>query len=884
MKKHLKITGAVFLVLLLILIIPMGVFLGLAALNTEKAEDFFPTNHILRIEVESVSSLIDNLTQWSAAEIILTEPEMADFYQSFLEWKNNPLRENGLVKRALSLQADILFNDQFQSMIIVDMGWRSSLYKLLLQVESVLNMSTVEIQSRNYERKLYSAVTLPPKKGEENPEDQVIYLYSRGNILLICTDESFLQETLAGAPFPSKERLDYTFGNKPDLKIHLNTERLLDLFAEDFPELMQIKDQISFHKEILLAVNVEDDRINLEGYIPFDTDSPEINNYLNRDPGLLQAPRSLPPSVNILTGFRYSNLDDLLTMANSVLPDKEKIDLTSYDPLTESLLGLTTAELLTNWLGNEAGAFTLQGYSSSPVFFTEIGNRKNLTKVLDALKENLLVKVKDNLLLDDTRVTLLSLPGPLKGLLEVFTGPLDMPFLIIEGDYLYISSNPETLAHLSKELRNRSRLATTGSFKSVTGQIPERSPLLFYYDLNTAMPRFLLNNQVHTKLLRYYEKGHFYLSYHRQEIRFQFHGEKALEKETTPFPGFPVDTKEKIFSPVQVGDMGESRLPEFAFMNNNDELIITNFLGTTVSRTVMPNKSTLLEIIPKEGVLTFGEKGFLTVPMGGISLGQMNETFPWEWTFDPIPFDGGYLIFNRNERQLVKIEGYKREAIGLPFSKMIINPPSTWKNQYLGVYPKDLFGSYYILDNRGNPLENWPQKAGSLSLQSPQLFEYEGKIHAMFLTQKGTLDIRNKNGETVLTLSLDGTFLSPPISFKGEQGTLIGVINNKGTITVLTPSGEIISSWDVRIPESEDTRLLAYDVDRDGKDELFLHSAGSRIYGWQSDLSPIPGFPVAGHFKPGFIDVDADGKIEMITGGMDEKIHAYTILLLNEEK
>ncbi|MDC7223908.1 MAG: VCBS repeat-containing protein, partial [Spirochaetales bacterium] len=837
-------------------------------------------NHILRVEVDSVSTLLDNLTEWSAAEIILSEPEMKDVYQSFLEWKNNPLRENPLVKRTLSLEADILFNDQFQSLIIVDLGWRSSLYKLFLQLEAVLKISPLEIESRSFERKIYSAVTLPPQKGDTSGVDQRIFLYSRGNILLVVTDESFLQETLAGAPYPPRDRLAYSFEKRPDLKIHLNTEKLLDLFGEDFPELALFKEKVSFHKEILLAVNVEDERINLEGYIPFDTESPEMINYLTTDPGLLMVPKSLPPSVNILTGFRYNDLNALLAMVNSFLPEEDQIELENFDSITKSLLGLTTEELLTDWLGNEAGAFTLEGYSSSPVFFAEIGNNKNLDKVLEALKESLFVKAKDNLLLDETRITMLTLPGPLKVILELFTGPLDTPFLIAEGDYLYISDNPETLAHLSRELKGRDSLASSGSFKTVTGRLPERSPLLFYYDLNTAMPRFLLSNQVHTKLMRYYEKGHFYLSYHQQEIRFQFHGEKAPVKETRPFPGFPVDTKEAIFSPVMTGDLGESILPEFSFMNKNDELIITNFFGTPLSRTVMPRKSTLLEILPGEGVLTFGEKGFLTVPMGGISLGQLDEPFPWDWTFSPVPFGGDYLLFNKESQQLVRLGRNGQTDLGRPYAKTILNPPDTWKNQYIAVYPKDLFGSYYLLNSSGNPQENWPQKAGSLSLHGPRFFEYKGKIHLMFLTQKGTLDIRDRKGESLhMPLTLDGTFLSPPLSFRGEQGTLIALINSKGTVTILTPEGEIIREWDLRIPESEETRFTAYDVDGDGLDELFLHSVGNRIYGWRSDFTEIPGFPVPGHYRPEFLDLDADGTIEMITGGMDDKIHGYTIRL-----
>ncbi|WP_028973037.1 hypothetical protein [Spirochaeta cellobiosiphila] len=881
MKVFLKTLGIISITIVAIIAITVGTFAILALLDHGKSSDYFPTDSTLRIEVTSVGDLIEELTDWEVSDIVLSEPEMKDIYQSFLEWKNNPVRENFLVKRAMSLDANILFNDNFDPLIIINMGWRSFVNRIILWSEPLLGFSPIEIKKTNFEGHSYFTI-IPPKKTQaeevEAKESKPIYVFIKGKILLISTNEKFIQDTLMGAPFAQTHQLNYSFSTNPLIKIHLNTQKLVQMFQKDFPDLIPLSNRLNFNKETLLAVDIKKGEINLEGYTPFHTDTEDLVEYLSYDPGYLRVPQYLPDSVNILTGFRFRNFDSLINLVNNFIDNKKQINLSNFDVLTKSILGLSSQELVTDWLGREAGAFTLKGYSSNPVMFVEIENQENLDKVFEKLKNNLFIKAKDNLVIDKIRVASLNFPAPLMKVLEVFTGPIDTPYMVRKGNYLYLSNNPETLAHLLKEIKGKNYLSDSKSFKNVTGKLPSRSPFLFYYDLNSAMPRFLLSQNVLAKIFRLYEKGHFYISYHQEEIRFQFHGDKSPITGTTNFPGFPVDTHEKINSQVIVGDIGESALPELSFLNTKNEMIITNMIGIKLSRTTMPDRTSLLKAVPQIGILTYGSSGFLSIPIEGIGMDQQEKKVEWDWTFDPTPYKDGYIIFDKSLQKLIYLRDNGSYPLPQIYTKNILAPPSVLENRYLGIYPKDIFGTYYITDDEGIPLASWPQRAGSVAIKGPQLIRDKNQIYSIFLTQKGILEIRDVEGSLIHDpVEMEGTFYSSPAIIKNKREHDVVIINKDGDITIFSLKGEIQNQFKVKIPNSETAGIIGYDINDDGIEELFLYGAGSKIYGWTKEGKLLEGFPVEGHFKPVFTDLDSNGIPEMITGGLDRKIYAYTV-------
>mgnify|MGYP000453629335 CR=1 FL=1 len=73
------------------------------------------------------------------------------------------------------------------------------------------------------------------------------------------------------------------------------------------------------------------------------------------------------------------------------------------------------------------------------------------------------------------------------------------------------------------------------------------------------------------------------------------------------------------------------------------------------------------------------------------------------------------------------------------------------------------------------------------------------------------------------------------------------------------------------------SRMIAYDIDRDGIDELFIYGARNFVIGLDAKLEMLPGFPVAGGRKPAFGNLNNDAWLEMIVAGFDDKLYVYEL-------
>lgn len=79
----------------------------------------------------------------------------------------------------------------------------------------------------------------------------------------------------------------------------------------------------------------------------------------------------------------------------------------------------------------------------------------------------------------------------------------------------------------------------------------------------------------------------------------------------------------------------------------------------------------------------------------------------------------------------------------------------------------------------------------------------------------------------------------------------------------------------VKTGAADDYRITLLDVTGDGKDEIFVSGGGNALYGFTSGFAPLDGFPLAGTGTPYLLDIDGDSFPELITHGIDSKVHAY---------
>jgi hypothetical protein len=193
-----------------------------------------------------------------------------------------------------------------------------------------------------------------------------------------------------------------------------------------------------------------------------------------------------------------------------------------------------------------------------------------------------------------------------------------------------------------------------------------------------------------------------------------------------------------------------------------------------------------------------------------------------------------------------------------------------------------------VTDNKGNRgedrkmlfayrdfTETYKKYIGSGGEASERLFDLNGdnKLDTVLADSSGNLSVLNADG-------------TPLQSFNGGQPVQTQLYAN------VHPAAPSFASVD---PPREVLRTPAIgDIDGDKEPEI-VDTAGEHVYAWNADGSVVPGFPVRldpafsrpedrtrnNHVKRGFTaspvlsDINGDGKLDIVTAGLDEHVYAW---------
>ena len=101
--------------------------------------------------------------------------------------------------------------------------------------------------------------------------------------------------------------------------------------------------------------------------------------------------------------------------------------------------------------------------------------------------------------------------------------------------------------------------------------------------------------------------------------------------------------------------------------------------------------------------------------------------------------------------------------------------------------------------------------------------------------------------------------------------------NADGEFILISMGGEIIKKKKVPDVGDRKARLLLFDIDKDGIEEIFVYGTKNHVIGVGRNFEVLPGFPVKGNKKPSFTDLNFDKIYEMIVGSYDGNVYAYTL-------
>jgi hypothetical protein len=192
-------------------------------------------------------------------------------------------------------------------------------------------------------------------------------------------------------------------------------------------------------------------------------------------------------------------------------------------------------------------------------------------------------------------------------------------------------------------------------------------------------------------------------------------------------------------------------------------------------------------------------------------------------------------------------------------------------------YPKSFDAWVHLGDLKGAEAPGWPAQAAGISYCAPRIVESGQSYVVTFLTQAGSLHAWDLSGKPVppFPITLPGVFYATPGTMNVDGRPVLVILAQDGTLRQVGIDGAVHRQTSVPDLDGKDARILVADLDGDGRDEILLYGSGAFIAGYDAGLRPLPGFPVKGLSRPQLVDLDRDGKLDLLTAGLDGKIYAY---------
>jgi hypothetical protein len=173
----------------------------------------------------------------------------------------------------------------------------------------------------------------------------------------------------------------------------------------------------------------------------------------------------------------------------------------------------------------------------------------------------------------------------------------------------------------------------------------------------------------------------------------------------------------------------------------------------------------------------------------------------------------------------------------------------------------------------------WPVQASGISFCAPRFLQAGQTTLVTFLTQAGLLHAWDLAGSQVpwFPVSLPGVFYATAEPMVVNGRPVLIAIAQDGSLSMVTTDGKVERQARVPDLDGKNARVFLGDLDRNGMDEILLYGSGAFVAGYDSFFRPLPGFPLKGVSRPQLVDLDRDGRIDLLTAGLDGKIYAYAM-------
>jgi hypothetical protein len=865
-----------------ILLLPFFIFLigliislGLSALDHKDPLDYMPGEILGCVKVSSVENLLGKLLSLDAADIMLASGQWADIRKNLVDLRSMDIWANPIFQYLIGIPMDLGLYDDDQILLAANMKLSAAPIRLALPLVKWFNISFPGLESKSQQAMDYfSFSTANPERPDEPA--QTIYFAFKGNLFFLSTAENLLlttlgQQALSISRYPVLNQALQQQGTE-DIRILIKTESILEKLEDGPVQLKEIISYLEFPDYSSLAINISNEEISLSLELPVDSSHQGLKELLNRRNGAPAVLSDLPESVEYASIISLGSPQELMAQLGSLMGEDLKIKLQQAEQASQLMMKMSLEELLYSWIGEEWGVYGMKSYPE-PIFFLRVADEKTRQEVFQSIFSRFFISQQENIRLEDQQLQQMQLPWFIQSIIKAFKVDLPEPYFVVRGDFIYFSNSAEALAHSLSSSEDGDLLVKTELWDEFSRRISPSASFEIFYSLKRSIPFFLKGQGPVVDSLKLYNQGMATLQFRGDNLLISLSAMNTGESGILAYPGFPLERQKRLgVKTIALTPNGQST--RLYWLEGKDSLVeyhpasgefFTAQLNDQAWIMAQPNGESLWAVTERGAIYRYGPK--LELRPGYPRLtGLRISCKPALWRDS--------LILAEKEDNSLYILKDQQLTLLRQFQSPVLSVPAISQDGLIAVYPKGFLGELHIFNTQGTSMEGWPVKAPGISYGSPFFIPQRDKLLLGFLTQAGKLTIFDGQGQILEETDLQGVFYQTPL-WSPVNSTLY-MLSESGELIGWSP-GNHITRTQLEDISGEEAHLNLMDLQEDGSPEILVSRGGAVILGFSENLTPLDGFPITGGQDPLLADLNGDGKDELITGGYDKSLRAYTL-------
>jgi hypothetical protein len=883
MKRFLGILLKIILVVLILIVLFAGFLVVRWLVTKEDPVAYLPERYVAYIQVPSIRGIYDDWLNLEAADTVLSRQDLAQYRRVVGDARGLALTDSPILRALLDVHADIMLLPQRQLLAVVDLGWRGIITPLARFVGPLLNIRGFSFLNEggvSMYRYTSGATT--------------IHVAFVNNLAVVSLDADVVKQALDRrasntglSAKASRELLDrLKLRSSRAVRVMVDTESLSQELLGGSDIGARALQAIELPGQAMLDVELSQDSLRMGAELPIHVSLPELEQVLGVAPSPIGVLKYVPSSCYLLSVSNLAPLKDLYAIA-AAFQGKDVQDIyDKADAGAKSVVGAGIEELLFSWIGREVGAFMTEG-SADAVFFARIKDQGAYEKAIEKLTTSAVAGKDTSLVIDDVRISRLSIPWYVSLILETVGVDVPEPYFIVKGEYFFLSLDAQNLATIAKTSDTGDDLAHVSLYGKLTEGIPADATFLVWYDIDRTEPFFIRGSGLFADILRIYGRSVAAIRATSTSFRIAVSGARSEQLGARLLAGFPVAPEGGAAADLLAFRFTDYAAPRLAWLRNGSILVLADAGGVKIAEAALEPDSVLVAEPQTPGPAgTFS--AIWAVSAGGTvwrfgSKLELQPSFPIAMgtagSMPPILLGGKLALFSKAESVLSFIAADGERSVSAQTLDAPLLTPPDYAAGRLAFYPKSFDSKVYLSDLAGDNAPGWPVSATGISFCSPRIVALGQSYVVTFLTQAGFLYAWDLTGAVLpsFPVSIPGVFYATPEPIEADGVKALVLLAQDGSMSMIGLDGRVMRQTVVPDLDGKNARIAVGDINKDGRAELLLYGSGAFIAGYDTSFRPLAGFPVKGVSRPQLIDLNRDGSVDIVTAGMDGKIYAYTM-------